>query len=203
MAFLVCWARLYSHFSIYKLYPSILAEQFDTGLQYRSMNTSRSAISMTHTNVDGIAVGRHPLVSRLLRGMFNFCPPSPHYTHSWDVWVVANFLSSYNSADLTTLQWAKKAVTLLTLINADRCSNLAALDREHVQWTARGVQFTVVHLTKTRRSGPPRKVFYATFAENSELCPVTVLRMHIDRTAELLFFFSAQRVSAPPSWLQY
>ena len=53
-----------------------------------------------------------------------------------------------------------------------------------MQWTTHGVQFTVVCLAKTRCSGPPRKVFYATFAENIELCPVTVLRMYIDRTAE-------------------
>ena len=62
-----------------------LDEQFDTGLQYRSVNTLRSAISTTHTNIDGMAVGRHPLVSRLLKGMFNVRPPLPHYSHSWDV----------------------------------------------------------------------------------------------------------------------
>jgi len=86
--------------------------------------------------------------------------------------------------DLTTLQLAKKTVTLLALVNADRCSDLAALDREHMQWTASGVEFTVVRLTKTRRPGPPRKVFYSRFTDNSELCPVTVLRMYIDKTAE-------------------
>ena len=69
-------------------------------------------------------------------------------------------------------------------MNADRCSDLAALDREHVQWTASGVEFTIVHLTKTRWSGPPRKVFYSRFADNSELCPVIDLQMYIDKTAE-------------------
>jgi len=75
-------------------------------------------------------------------------------------------------------------VTLQALVNADRCSDLTALDREHVQWTASGVEFTVVRLTKTRRSGPPRKVFYSLFADNSELCPVTVLKMYIAKTME-------------------
>ena len=47
-----------------------LTDQFDTGLQYRTVNTIRSAISMTHPEIEGTAVGSHPLVSRLLKGMF-------------------------------------------------------------------------------------------------------------------------------------
>ena len=174
-----------------------LAEQFDTGLQYRSVNTLRSAISTTHPNIDGMAVGRHPLVSRLLRGMFNLRPPSPRYSHPWDVRIVVNFLSTYKSADLSTLQLAKKAVTLLALVNADRCSDLAALDRDHIQWTASGVEFTVVQLTKTRRLGTPKKVFYATFRDNNELCPVTVLRLYMDKTAEQ----TAELASPKPMFL--
>lgn len=86
--------------------------------------------------------------------------------------------------DLTTLQLAKKTVTLLALVNANKCSDLAALDHEHVQWTASGVEFTVVCLTNTRWAGPPKKVFYSKFADNSELCPVMVLRMYIGKTTE-------------------
>ena len=59
---------------------------------------------------------------------------------------------------------------LLALVNADRYSDVAALDRDHVHWTASGVEFTVVSLTKTRWSGAPRKVFYSVFRDNSELC---------------------------------
>ena len=105
-----------------------LADQFDSGLQYRSINSLRSAISMTHTNISGIPIGQHLLVSRLLRGIFNIRPPLPRYSQSWNVSMVINFLSNYKSADLSVFQLAKKAVTLLALVNADRCSDLAALD---------------------------------------------------------------------------
>ena len=171
-----------------------LAEQFDTGLRYRTVNRLRSAISTTHPNIDGMAVGHHPLESHLLRGIFNLRPSSLHYSHSWDVRIVVNFLSNYKSADLSTLQLAKKAVTLMALVNIDRCSDLAALDHDHIQWTASGVEFTVVWLTKTRRSGAPRKVFYSMFRDNKELCPVTVLRLYIDKTTE-----QAAELSSPNS----
>ena len=138
-----------------------LAEQFDTGLQFCSVNALRSAISTMHTSIDGMTVGRHPLVSRLLKaGMFDVhpittllsfmgCASSSQLFKSLQIRVVVNSLSHYKSVNLTTLQLAKKTVTLLALVNADRCSDLAALDREHVQWTASGVEFTVVHLTNT------------------------------------------------------
>ena len=180
-----CVERNYNPFSTsLSSVLQFLAEQFDSGLQYRSVNTLRSAISTTHPNIDGLAVGRHPLVSRLLRGMFNLRPPSPRYSYSWDVRVVVNFLRNYKSADLSNLELAKKTVMLLALVNADRCSDLAALDRDHVRWTASGVEFTVVRLTKTRRSGAPRKVFYSVFRDNSELCPVTILWLYLGRTAQ-------------------
>ena len=163
-----------------------LTDQFDSGLQYRTINTIRSSISTTHPDIDGTAVGTHPLVSRLMKGMFNCRPPAPRYNNSWDIESVVGFLNnSYKSSTLTVLQLAKKAVTLLAITNADRCSDLAALDRNHLKQTPVGVEFTVVQLTKTRsrKSSAPRKVFYHCFAENPEICPVTVLQLYIQRTA--------------------
>ena len=54
-----------------------LAGLFSEGLQYRSINTIRSAVSMTHKQVNGVPLGQHPLVSRLFKGMYNFRPPQP------------------------------------------------------------------------------------------------------------------------------
>jgi len=70
----------------------------------------------------------------------------------------------------------------MALSNADRCSDLAALDRDYMRWTTSGVHFTVVQLTKTRRDGPPRAVFYPALLEDSEICPVTNLRRYIELT---------------------
>ena len=57
-----------------------LANQFDSGLQYRSVDTLHSAISTSHSKVDNHNIGSHPLVSRLLKGMFNAKPPAPRYS---------------------------------------------------------------------------------------------------------------------------
>ena len=72
-----------------------LVDQFQAGKQYRTINTLRSAISMTHMEVDGVRVGQHPLVSRLLKGVFNSRPPAPRYAGTWDVSTVLGFLEGY------------------------------------------------------------------------------------------------------------
>ena len=64
------------------------------GKQYRTINTLRSAISMSHNEIDGTRVGQHPLVSRFLKGVFNNRPPAPKYSSTWDVDVVLNYIKN-------------------------------------------------------------------------------------------------------------
>jgi len=59
-----------------------LHEQFDAGKKYHTLNTIHFAISMTHVEVDGLCIGKHPLVSRFLRGVFNARPPALRYSLS-------------------------------------------------------------------------------------------------------------------------
>ena len=55
------------------------------GLKYQTINTIRSAVSMTHNQIEGTPLGQHPWVSRLFRSMYNFSPPQPRYVSTWDV----------------------------------------------------------------------------------------------------------------------
>ena len=65
-----------------------LSTLFEKGLQYRTINLQRSAISPYHNYVDGKPVGKHPRVCALLTGVFNQRPPQPRYTFVWDVEIV-------------------------------------------------------------------------------------------------------------------
>ena len=64
---------------------NFLAELFDKGYQYRSLNSYLSVISSTHEKVGGQSIGQHPLVSRLLKGAFNKKPPMPRYSCFWNI----------------------------------------------------------------------------------------------------------------------
>ena len=77
-------------------------------------------------------------------------------------------LSTAQLTLLSTLQLAKKATTLLHLVNAYRCSDLAALDQDRSCWTPNKVEFTVTDLTKKRSArhpGPLRKFYTQEITE--------------------------------------
>lgn len=73
---------------------NFLASLFEENYSYRSLNVYRSAISSAHDSVDGLPVGQHPMVTRLLSGAFNSRPPQPRYSSTWDVNVVISYISS-------------------------------------------------------------------------------------------------------------
>ena len=56
-----------------------LTDLYKQGLQYRTINNQRSAISAFHEQIQGKPVGKHPRVCTLLAGIFNTRPPQPKY----------------------------------------------------------------------------------------------------------------------------
>ena len=73
---------------------NFLADLFQQGYQYSSLYAYRSAISSVHERIDGYEVGRHPLVTRRIKGAFHERPPQPKYTTKWDVTTVTAYLES-------------------------------------------------------------------------------------------------------------
>ena len=59
-------------------------EQFETGKQYHTINTIRSALSMTHNDIDDTRVGQQPLISHFWKGVFNCQSPAHRYSTTWD-----------------------------------------------------------------------------------------------------------------------
>jgi hypothetical protein len=67
---------------------SFLADCYKEGLQYRSINVLRSALSSIHPKIHNHCIGQHPYVINLLRGILNNRRPKPRYTYTWDLHVV-------------------------------------------------------------------------------------------------------------------
>ena len=112
-----------------KFFLDFLAELFDQGLQHRSINTIRSAVSMTHSQLEGVPIGQHPLVTRLLKGVYNLRPPMPRYSSTWDVGMVTKYLTSLGrNEDLPLKRLSQKLALLMALVEACRTSELKALD---------------------------------------------------------------------------
>ena len=91
------WCSEHRHDQMYSPIRAILdflAEQYHQGKQYRTINSYRLAISMTHLPIDGVVIGKHPLITHLMRGVYNTRPPQPKYSSTWDVGHVLGYIGS-------------------------------------------------------------------------------------------------------------
>ena len=181
-----CSNREENHFSApIASFLGFLAHQFSLGREYRSLNVYRSAISSTHLPVDGFPVRQHPLVSRLLKGVFNTRPPRPRYTSVWDVSHVTDFLKSMGEPkDLPVPLLTKKLAMLLALVSAQRSSDLVRLSLP-VTETSDGVKMPLTGLAKQSVPGKARgmdPLCISEFRQEGRLCPVKCLKEYIART---------------------
>ncbi|VDI55641.1 Hypothetical predicted protein [Mytilus galloprovincialis] len=62
-------------------------------LGYSSLNLARGALSSLGLTIDSIPVGRHAMVIRYMKGIFNLRPPRPRYESTWDVSKVLQFFA--------------------------------------------------------------------------------------------------------------
>ena len=163
---------------------NFLAELYQEGYQYSSINVYHSSISMTHDKVDGYLTGQRPTVVRLMKEVFNKRPPLPRYTHSWDVSKVTSYISSLNVNDNLSLKiLSLKLVMLLALTRPTRSSDLSSLDLRCLKLLPDGIQFYPSELAK--KSRPSKSVapfIFPAFPSDNKLCPKVTLLSYISRT---------------------
>jgi len=165
---------------------NFLASSFERGYQYRSVNSYRSAISSVHEKVDGEEVSKHPLVSHMMKGIFNERPrPTCKYDGVWKVEVVLRLFKDQGPTDSLSLQdLTMKTTLLLALTRPGRGADLAELDLNHRSFVPEGVVFTPVHLSK--QSYPSHsnvKFFFPAFKDDKNLCPVEILKVYERKTS--------------------
>ena len=158
---------------------NFLAYQFHQGKQYRSLNCYRSALSSVLAPIEGFDIGRHPLVCRILKGVFQLRPPKAKYTAFWSVEQVLNHLASWGdnqSLPLQKLTW--KLAMLLALCSASRTSDLTKLSISRRVFSNDKVIFYPTGLAK--QSSPdnlPTPIEFHVFPNNL-LCPVKCLQRY-------------------------
>ena len=152
-----------------------LSSLFDEGRAYRTIGVYRSALSSTLPPIDGSAVGSHPLVVRLLKGVYNSRPPAPRYTHTWDVQSVLSVMQSCPPPpkELSDKQLTLRLVMLLALTGTTRADEVRKLSSVGLVVSADSASITLLGPTKTQRVGEPLKRLGFSAYTTSSLCPVT------------------------------
>eukprot|EP00118_Oscarella_pearsei_P020915 m.231510 g.231510 ORF g.231510 m.231510 type:complete len:603 (+) comp40072_c0_seq1:414-2222(+) len=161
-----------------------MADMFEEGYAYRSLNAYRSAISSFHAPVEGFPIGQHPLVSRLLKGAANLKPPQPRYASMWRVEPVLQYIRDLGqSSKLKVLDLARK-VMLLALTRPSRSADLVRIDTRFLRITEEGVCYKPTGWAKQQKIGVATlEIFHPAFPEEEILCPRSTVEAYLSRTS--------------------
>ena len=105
-----------------------IVELLDRGLEYRTINVVRSAISAYHDLVDGQEVGKHHLVKKAMRAVSNRKPVvSSFFDVTWDIDIVLDFLRPQVLENLSLKDLTIRTVILLAMVTISRASELVKM----------------------------------------------------------------------------
>ena len=142
-------------------------------------------LPLNSVNDDKQSIGSHPLIVRLLKGIYLLRPPTPRYSSTWDVSKVTDYLKTLaplNELNLKSL--TLKTVMLCALASAQREQTLCALDLNCMEDSGNSISFRVTERLKTSRPGKSLEVSFSS-SDDGLICPVAALKEYISRTAAL------------------
>lgn len=146
------------------------------GKAYRTVNVARSMLSATLVKIDGVDVGKHPLVLKLMKGAYNRKPPAPKYSRFWDVGTVVDFLITLGPNDgLPFSDLSRKLALLLALSTLCRVSELANISRDSIIIDGIQATFSLTKPRKSQRSSPLQVLTVKRLQPTSLACPVETL----------------------------
>jgi hypothetical protein len=126
--------------------------------------------------IDGVRVGEHPLVKRLMSGVFS---ERPSASALWDPLKVMSVFQHW-PVDLPLSNLMRKGAFLMAMATAKRASELVALlsDDNHFRWEGENIRFVPSRLTKTDRPGHLSPPFYIKpWKEDLCVCLVETIRL--------------------------
>lgn len=138
-------------------------------------------LSMTLPPIDGTDIGKHPMVSKLMKGIFNKNPPKPNST--WDVDRVLTCVAKIPSEARPLILSCKTAI-IMALATFMRISELASIELKSVNVTESGASFSLLNLRKAQRSGPLASFSIKRLPESAaNVCPVATLQSYLELTS--------------------
>ncbi|XDV31033.1 hypothetical protein PO909_033810 [Leuciscus waleckii] len=179
-----------------------LQDRFTAGTCPATLKVYVAALSACHALVDGAPLGRHPLLSRFLRGARRLRPPARTKVPSWDLAIVLEglvdtpfeLIESASDKLLTLKMFFLMAITSLKRIGdmqalsiSPSCLDFApgmvkVILHPHPDYLPK-VPFSAVHpVTLEAFCSPP---FSTPEQERSHrLCPVRALQVYVHRTSQ-------------------
>lgn len=165
---------------------NFLAELYNSGASHNTINLARSAVSAYLNSSGSTPLGSHPVVCRLMKGVFENRPSLPKYNETWDVDTVVECLAGWpDTGELTLKQLTLRTVMLLALLSGQRGQSIHSLKVEDIKLYADKCVIVYSSLLKQTKPGVHVKPLELSAFDNKRLCIVTHLREYLHRTKSL------------------
>ena len=127
-----CSARDYNPLSVpLTIIADFLTLMYMEGKSYSTINIARSALSALGLKQDGVSVGSHPTIVKILKGMFNLRPTRARPENTWDVNKVIIYLRDLPTLkDIGIKDLTMKLTMLLALTIAARPQTIHLITTE-------------------------------------------------------------------------
>ena len=182
------------------LVADFLTSVYVGGAQPRTIQGYRAAIGAIHHGLpDGHTIATSPIITQLIKGMFNQRPPVRQLLPNWDLPLVLRFVASFthsNLDELNLLTLTKLTAFLLAVSCGRRCSEIHALSikKEFMRFDQDGVTLLprAGFLAKNQSLAfTPEPIFLPSLSKYSGVkrdclvCPVRMLKFYLARTRAL------------------
>ena len=160
-----------------------LAERFNAGAAYGTLNTARSAISLISLR----DLANSNVINRFFKGAFRLRPTAPRYNSTWDVNIVLSKLERaypYSAVDLKCL--TEKLVMLLALGTSFRVQSIALIRLDSCTFDTKGAEIRIQDVIKTSRPGACQPfACLPFFKDRPGICIAGILHYYIDYTRDI------------------
>eukprot|EP00794_Sanderia_malayensis_P020746 gene20746-22775_t len=164
-----------------------LTKLYLSGIGYSALNTARSALSSILFLKGNTPIGQHPMICRLLKGVFEMRPALPEYTVIWDIGIVLKYLQTLHPpVSLSLKDLSLKVTTLLCILSGQRCQTIHEIDIQFIQKVDKMYRISIQ--TKLKQTKPNKHLKALEFQEylpDKSLCIFEYLTEYLSRTKAL------------------
>ena len=152
---------------------------------YSTINSYRSASSSSLYPINNTIIGSHPLIFRLLKGMYNVRTLIPRYSTTWDVTKVTTYLATLFPSDQLSLKNLMLKTVMLCALSSTQCEQtLCALDLKNRRESGTCLSFVITERLKTSKPGKSTKVTFECLRipDQPQICTKCTVTEYILRT---------------------
>lgn len=160
-----------------------LTDLFNSGSQYGTLNSCRSALSL----LLGPNITKDDRVHRFFKGVYRLRPPLPKYNATWDTNCVLDLLDTwYPNENISLDQLSRKTLSLVALASAHRMQTFSKINIKNVDCQNNLISIKIPDLIKTSKPGSKQPILYLPFFRHKpSICPAQTLIAYLDRTSVL------------------